>query len=99
MRPRLFLQFFDSKFVCQSEGREVSRVKRSGKLLLSLNVATKGTVSAVPLHACSPHTALRGSQRECSLIGNAGTHFFLLLFSYYCAGMQNFGYAIKDGPH
>jgi hypothetical protein len=41
----LLSQFFDSKFVCQSEGREVSRVKRSGKLLLSLNVATKGTYS------------------------------------------------------
>jgi B9 domain-containing protein 1 len=50
MRSLLFPQFFDSKFVCQSEGREVSRVKRSGKLLLSLNVATKGTT----ILPCSP---------------------------------------------
>jgi hypothetical protein len=39
-------QFFDSKFVCQGEGREVSRVKKSGKLLLSLNVVTKGGIYA-----------------------------------------------------
>lgn len=44
LSPFLFcLQFFDSKFVCQSEGREVSRVRKSGKILLNLNVVTKGT--------------------------------------------------------
>jgi len=36
-------QFFDSKFVCQSEGREVTRVKKSGTLTVNLNVVTKGT--------------------------------------------------------
>lgn len=40
----LLEQFFDSKFVCQSEGREVSRVQKAGKVLLKFNVVTKGTV-------------------------------------------------------
>jgi len=38
-------EFFDSKFVCQSEGREVSRVRRSGKIRLHMNVTTKGLQS------------------------------------------------------
>ena len=36
-------QFFDSKFVCQGEGREVSRVQSTGRVILNLNVVTKGT--------------------------------------------------------
>jgi B9 domain-containing protein 1 len=35
-------EFFDSKFVCQGEGREVTRVKRTGTVKLKLNVLTKG---------------------------------------------------------
>ena len=35
-------EFFDSKFVCQSEGREVTRVQRSGAIRLKLNILTKG---------------------------------------------------------
>jgi B9 domain-containing protein 1 len=45
-------EFFDSKFVCQSEGREVSRVRRSGKTTLSLNVVTKGTRLAPETCTC-----------------------------------------------
>jgi B9 domain-containing protein 1 len=37
-------EFFDSKFVCQGEGREVSRVQRTGTVILNLNIVTKGTV-------------------------------------------------------
>lgn len=40
---RLFFeQFFDSKFVCQGEGREVSRVQKTGTVVLNLNTLTKG---------------------------------------------------------
>mmetsp|Transcript_6466 Transcript_6466/g.10580 ORF Transcript_6466/g.10580 Transcript_6466/m.10580 type:complete len:197 (+) Transcript_6466:116-706(+) len=35
-------EFFDSKFVCQSDGREVTRVKASGTVRLKLNISTKG---------------------------------------------------------
>eukprot|EP01034_Spumella_vulgaris_P026254 gene26254-32801_t len=38
-------EFFDSKFVCQGEGREVSRVQSTGRVLLNLNVITKGMQS------------------------------------------------------
>lgn len=35
-------EFFDSKFVCQSDGREVTRVQRTGSVCVKLNVTTKG---------------------------------------------------------
>lgn len=35
-------EFFDSKFVCQGDGREVTRVQRSGNIRLKLNILTKG---------------------------------------------------------
>ena len=35
-------EFFDSKFVCQGDGREVTRVQSSGVVRLKLNVVTKG---------------------------------------------------------
>jgi B9 domain-containing protein 1 len=35
-------EFYDSKFVCQADGREVTRVKSTGKLRIKLNVSTKG---------------------------------------------------------
>eukprot|EP01038_Epipyxis_sp_PR26KG_P007575 gene7575-10319_t len=34
-------EFFDPKFVCQSEGREVSRVQKSGKVIVNISVITK----------------------------------------------------------
>jgi hypothetical protein len=36
------MQFFDSKFVCQSDGREVTRVRSTGTVRLKLNIVTKG---------------------------------------------------------
>lgn len=39
------LQFFDSKFVSQGEGREVTRVQRTGSVKLKLNILTKGMLS------------------------------------------------------
>eukprot|EP01036_Dinobryon_divergens_P025326 gene25326-33858_t len=38
-------EFFDSKFVCQGEGREVSRVQKTGEVHLTLNTLTKGMQS------------------------------------------------------
>ena len=35
-------EFFDSKFVCQGDGREVTRVQSSGIVRLKLNIVTKG---------------------------------------------------------
>ncbi|CAM9252888.1 unnamed protein product, partial [Phaeothamnion confervicola] len=35
-------EFFDSKFVTRSEGREVTRVRRQGRVQVSLDVATRG---------------------------------------------------------
>mmetsp|Transcript_40095 Transcript_40095/g.40892 ORF Transcript_40095/g.40892 Transcript_40095/m.40892 type:complete len:208 (-) Transcript_40095:306-929(-) len=35
-------EFFDSKFVCQGEGREVTRVQATGSVRLKLTVLTKG---------------------------------------------------------
>lgn len=35
-------EFYDAKFVCQGEGREVSRVQHTGTVTLDLNVITKG---------------------------------------------------------
>ena len=35
-------EFFDSKFVCQGEGREVTRVQGTGVVRLKINVTTKG---------------------------------------------------------
>jgi len=35
-------EFFDSKFVCQGDGREVTRVQGAGVVRLKLNVTTKG---------------------------------------------------------
>ena len=35
-------EFYDPKFVCQGEGREVTRVKSTGTALVKLNVLTKG---------------------------------------------------------
>ncbi|CAM9136453.1 unnamed protein product [Ascophyllum nodosum] len=38
-------EFFDSKFVARGEGREVTRVKRSGAVKVSLDVMTRGMAS------------------------------------------------------
>jgi B9 domain-containing protein 1 len=35
-------EFYDSKFVCQGEGREVTRVRGTGAVIIKLNVVTKG---------------------------------------------------------
>jgi B9 domain-containing protein 1 len=35
-------EFYDTKFVCQGEGREVTRVKSTGTVLAKINVLTKG---------------------------------------------------------
>lgn len=35
-------EFFDTKFVCQGEGREVSRVQHTGSIKVNLNILTKG---------------------------------------------------------
>jgi len=35
-------EFFDSKFVCQGEGREVTRVQGTGVVRLKINVTSKG---------------------------------------------------------
>jgi hypothetical protein len=35
-------EFFDSKFVAQGEGREVTRVKNTGVLKVSFNIMSKG---------------------------------------------------------
>lgn len=35
-------EFFDSKFVCQGEGRDVTRVRATGRVRLKINVLTKG---------------------------------------------------------
>lgn len=40
------LQFYDSKLVCQGEGREVTRVQNTGSVDLVLNVSMKGMESA-----------------------------------------------------
>lgn len=39
-------EFFDSKFVCQSEGREVTRVRRTGSIRIVFNIQTKGFANA-----------------------------------------------------
>ena len=39
-------EFFDSKFVAQAEGREVTRVQNTGSISLILNVTTKGMQNA-----------------------------------------------------
>ena len=38
-------EFFDSKFVARGEGREVTRVKRTGVVRVALNVTTRGMAS------------------------------------------------------
>lgn len=38
-------EFFDSKFVSQGEGREVTRVKNTGVVKVTVNVMTKGMES------------------------------------------------------
>ena len=38
-------EFYDSKFVCQGEGREVTRVQSTGSVRIKLNVLTKGMES------------------------------------------------------
>jgi len=38
-------EFFDSKFVCQGEGREVTRVQKSGSVRIKFNIVTKGMQS------------------------------------------------------
>jgi len=35
-------EFYDSKFVCQAEGRQVTRVKSTGSVRLVVNVSTRG---------------------------------------------------------
>ena len=35
-------EFYDHKFVCKNEGREVTRVRSTGVVKLKLNVVTKG---------------------------------------------------------
>lgn len=39
-------EFYDSKLVCQGEGREVTRVQNTGSIDLVLNVSTKGMEAA-----------------------------------------------------
>jgi B9 domain-containing protein 1 len=39
-------EFYDSKFVCEGEGREVTRVMKTGTVNIQLNVLTKGLQSA-----------------------------------------------------
>mmetsp|Transcript_1074 Transcript_1074/g.1199 ORF Transcript_1074/g.1199 Transcript_1074/m.1199 type:complete len:188 (+) Transcript_1074:119-682(+) len=38
-------EFYDSKFVCQGEGREVTRVQSTGSVRIKLNILTKGMES------------------------------------------------------
>jgi B9 domain-containing protein 1 len=38
-------EFYEPKFVCQGEGREVTRVMSTGTVLIKLNVLTKGMES------------------------------------------------------
>ena len=38
-------EFFDSKFVTQGEGREVTRVKNTGVVKVTINIMTKGMES------------------------------------------------------
>lgn len=38
-------EFYDPKFVCQGEGREVTRVQSTGTVRIKLNVLTKGMES------------------------------------------------------
>lgn len=65
-------QFFDSKFVTRGEGREVTRVRRSGTVKVSLDVLTRGeaiSLAAVCLghgHGC---TRTSGATRSCASIG------------------------------
>lgn len=35
-------EFYDSKVVCQADGREVTRVKSTGRVRIKMNVSTKG---------------------------------------------------------
>lgn len=42
LRSSTFRQFFDSKFVTRGEGREVTRVRKSGTVKVSLDVLTRG---------------------------------------------------------
>eukprot|EP00483_Globobulimina_turgida_P010135 UN10154 len=35
-------EFFDSKFAARSEGREVTRVRRTGSVKVSVNILTRG---------------------------------------------------------
>lgn len=35
-------EFYDPKFVCQGEGREVTRVRSTGTVIIKLNILTKG---------------------------------------------------------
>jgi hypothetical protein len=46
------MQFFDSRFVAQGEGREVTRVKATGIVRLKLNIATRG--NGILRHILSP---------------------------------------------
>ena len=39
-------EFYDSKFVCEGEGREVTRVMKTGVVSVQLNIITKGLQSA-----------------------------------------------------
>ena len=39
-------QFFDATFVCQGEGREVTRVQSAGSVRVKLNIVTKGMQAA-----------------------------------------------------
>jgi B9 domain-containing protein 1 len=43
-------EFYDSKFVCQSDGREVTRVKSTGTIRVRLNVLTKSTYTNYVVH-------------------------------------------------
>lgn len=40
-------EFFDSRFVCQGEGREVSRVVACGSLALTLHITLKGKTTTL----------------------------------------------------
>ena len=46
-------QFFDSKFVCQSDGREVTRVRSTGMVRLKLNIVTKGEWPCLLYEECA----------------------------------------------
>lgn len=53
-------EFFDSKFVTRSEGREMTRVERTGAIRVSLNVMTRGMGQLG--YSCGDMPAIRQTQ-------------------------------------